>query len=202
MKDSGKLKVATPNDRDVVVTREFDAPRKLVFDAHTKPELIKRWLLGPPGWSMPICEVDFRVGGKYRYGWAHPSEPAFEMTGVFREIVVPERIVHTEDFVGNEALITLLLSEKAGKTTHAAHHALCRQGGARRRPRHGHDRRYGAELRQARRDGHFGGRRRPVRSDIGPGGDSSAGAIRTRESDLEGAIRSAPGCDLGATHQG
>jgi uncharacterized protein YndB with AHSA1/START domain len=117
MKDSGKLKVATPNDRDVVVTREFDAPRKLVFDAHTKPELIKRWLLGPPGWSMPICEVDFRVGGKYRYGWAHPSEPAFEMTGVFREIVVPERIVHTEDFVGNEALITLLLSEKAGKTT-------------------------------------------------------------------------------------
>ena len=117
MLDSAKLKVATPGDRDVVVTREFNAPRRLVFDAHTKPELIKRWLLGPPGWTMPICEVDFRVGGKYRYGWAHPEQPAFEMSGVFREIVVPERIVNTERFMDSEALITLVLTEKAGKTT-------------------------------------------------------------------------------------
>jgi uncharacterized protein YndB with AHSA1/START domain len=115
--NSGKLKVATPGDREVVVTREFDAPRKLVFDAHTKPDLIKRWQLGPPGWTMPICEIDFRVGGKYRYGWAHPDQPAFEMTGVFREIVAPERIVHTEQFEGHEALITLVLTEKSGRTT-------------------------------------------------------------------------------------
>ena len=58
------LQITTQGDRELVMTREFDAPRKLVYDAHTKPELVRRWLLGPDGWSMPICEMDVRVGGK------------------------------------------------------------------------------------------------------------------------------------------
>ena len=56
----------TPSDREIMMTRVFDAPRELVFDALTKPELVKRWLLGPDGWSMPVCEIDLRVGGAYR----------------------------------------------------------------------------------------------------------------------------------------
>ena len=117
MADIGKLKVTTPSDREVVVTRLFNAPSRLVFDAHTKPQLIKRWLLGPPGWAMPICEVDLRVGGKYRYEWAHPGQGSFEMSGVYREIVAPERLVHTERFNEAEALCTLVLTEEGGKTT-------------------------------------------------------------------------------------
>lgn len=117
MPDIGKLKVATPTDSTLVVTRAFDAPRQLVFDAHTRPELIKRWMLGPPGWTMPICKVDLRVGGDYLYGWAHPDHPPFEIGGTYREIVAPQRIVHLERFMGAEAHSTLELAEKAGKTT-------------------------------------------------------------------------------------
>ncbi|MGH9367901.1 MAG: SRPBCC domain-containing protein, partial [Thermoanaerobaculia bacterium] len=69
MANTGGLKVTAPTEREIVMTRVFDAPRELVFDAHTKPELVKRWLLGPDGWSMPVCEIDLRVGGKYRYLW-------------------------------------------------------------------------------------------------------------------------------------
>jgi uncharacterized protein YndB with AHSA1/START domain len=111
------LKVATPNDTDVVVTRSFDAPRDLVFRAHTDPQLVKKWLLGPPGWTMPTCEIDFRVGGRYRYGWAHPEQPGFEMTGTFQEIKAPARIVHVEEFRGMEATITSLFTEQDGRTT-------------------------------------------------------------------------------------
>jgi uncharacterized protein YndB with AHSA1/START domain len=117
MLDTGKLKVATPTDSTVVVTRVFDAPRRLVFDAHTKPDLIRRWQLGPPGWTMPTCKVDLRVGGEFLYGWAHPDQPGFEIGGTYKEIVPPERIVHTERFMGSEALCTLVLTEKGGKTT-------------------------------------------------------------------------------------
>ena len=81
------LTATTPNDTDVVVVRSFDAPRDLVWRAHTDPTLVKKWLLGPPGWTMPICEIDLRVGGRYRYGWAHPTQGAFEMTGAFNEIL-------------------------------------------------------------------------------------------------------------------
>src|SRR5712692_1806560 len=71
--EMGTLKVTTPSDREIAMTRVFDAPRRLVFDACTKPELVKRWLLGPPGWSMPVCEVDLQVGGAYRYVWRGPG---------------------------------------------------------------------------------------------------------------------------------
>lgn len=93
------FKVSTPSDREIQVTRDFHAPRQLVFDAFTKPELVRRWLLGPPGWSMPVCEIDLRVGGSYRYIWKQESNGTeMGMGGVFREIVAPERLVATEKF--------------------------------------------------------------------------------------------------------
>lgn len=110
--------VSTPSDREIRVTRVFDAPRELVFECHTKPELLKQWLLGPPGWTMPGCEVDFRVGGKYLYTWRNDADGSeFSIGGVHKEIVPPERIVTIESFMGDEALCTLTLSEKNGRTT-------------------------------------------------------------------------------------
>src|SRR3989454_4488921 len=93
-----KLQITTPSDREIAMTRVFDAPRSLVFDAFTKPELVKQWLLGPPGWSMPVCEIDLRVGGTYRYVWRHANGNEMGMGGVYREIVAPERIVATQKF--------------------------------------------------------------------------------------------------------
>jgi uncharacterized protein YndB with AHSA1/START domain len=96
------FKVSTPSDREIQVTRDFHAPRQLVFDAFTKPELVKRWLLGPEGWTMPVCEIDLRVGGAYRYVWrmagANDKGMAMGMGGIFREIKSPERLVATEKF--------------------------------------------------------------------------------------------------------
>ena len=116
------LKLTTPSDREIAMTRVFDAPRQLVFDAHTKPDLVRQWLLGPPGWSMPVCEMDVRVGGKYRWVWRHDANGTeMGMGGVYREIVAPERLVATERFdqawYPGEALNTLVLIEKAGRTT-------------------------------------------------------------------------------------
>jgi uncharacterized protein YndB with AHSA1/START domain len=116
------LKVTTRGDREIVMTRTFDAPRRLVFDAFTKPELVKQWLLGPDGWSMPVCEIDLKVGGRYRYVWRNDKTGTeMGMGGVFREIVVPERIVATEKFdeawYPGEALDTTVFVEQDGKTT-------------------------------------------------------------------------------------
>ncbi|MBI3476076.1 MAG: SRPBCC family protein [Acidobacteria bacterium] len=121
MRNSETFKISTRGDRELVITREFDAPRHLVFDAFTKPELVRRWLLGPDGWTMPVCEIDLRVGGSYRYVWRHASGNEMGMGGVFREIVPPERIVSTEKFdhawYPGEAIGTIVLTERAGKTT-------------------------------------------------------------------------------------
>ena len=93
------FKVSTPTDREIEIERDFNAPRPLVFDAFTKPELVKRWLLGPDGWTMPVCEIDLRVGGVYRYVWRKESTgKEMGMGGVFREIVRPEKLVATEKF--------------------------------------------------------------------------------------------------------
>ena len=118
----GNFKLTTRGDREIVMTRDFNAPRRLVFEAFTKPALVKQWLLGPPGWSMPVCEIDLKVGGAYRYVWRQDSDGAeMGMGGVFREIVPQERVVCTEVFdeawYPGEALNTLLLSELGGKTT-------------------------------------------------------------------------------------
>ena len=122
MTNAGTLKVTANGEREIVMKRGFDAPRKLVFDAFTKPELVKRWLLGPPGWSMPICEIDLRVGGTYRYVWRKDADgQEMAVGGVYREIVTPERIVHTEKFeqawYPGEAVHTLVLAEQDGKTS-------------------------------------------------------------------------------------
>jgi uncharacterized protein YndB with AHSA1/START domain len=121
MNDPRKLQITTPSDREVAMTRTFDAPRRLVFDAFTKPELIKRWLGVRAGWTMPVCEVDLRVGGTYRYVWRGPKGNDMGMGGVFREIVAPERIVATEKFddswYAGEAVDTTVFVEQGGQTT-------------------------------------------------------------------------------------
>jgi uncharacterized protein YndB with AHSA1/START domain len=116
------LKITPSGDRDLVMTRDFDAPRQLVYDAHTKPELVRRWLLGPPGWSMPVCEMDVRAGGKYRWVWKKDADGStMGMGGVYREVKAPERLVSTEKFdeawYPGESLNTLVLVEKGGRTT-------------------------------------------------------------------------------------
>src|SRR6266478_5397090 len=122
MKNTLALQIKANGDREMVMTRAFDAPRKLVFDAFTKPELLKQWLLGPPGWSMPICEIDLRVGGAYRYVWRRDSDGSeMGMGGLHREIAAPERLVATEKFeqpwYPGEAIGTTVLVEQGGKTT-------------------------------------------------------------------------------------
>jgi len=121
MKNPGTLKLTTPTEREIVMTRIFDAPRRLVFDALSKPELVKQWLLGPPGWTMPVCEIDLRVGGAYRYVWRHASGKEMGMGGIYREIVPQERLVCTELFdeawYPGEALVTTILAEQGGRTT-------------------------------------------------------------------------------------
>jgi uncharacterized protein YndB with AHSA1/START domain len=116
----GSLEVTTPSDREIAMTRVFDAPAKLVFDAWTKPELIKRWLGVRAGWTMAVCEVDLRVGGAYRFVWRGP-DMTMGMGGQYREIVRPERLVSTEKFddpwYEGEALDTMVLVERDGKTT-------------------------------------------------------------------------------------
>jgi uncharacterized protein YndB with AHSA1/START domain len=121
MMNTGNFKVTTPTDREIAMTRVFNAPRHLVFGALSKPELVKQWLLGPPGWTMPVCEIDLRVGGAYRFQWRGPDGTEMGTRGVFREIALPERFVATERFddpwYPGEALVTYVLVEHGGKTT-------------------------------------------------------------------------------------
>jgi uncharacterized protein YndB with AHSA1/START domain len=122
-----KAEVIQPSDREVKVTRSFRAPRLLVYRAYTEPALLRRWLLGPPGWSMPICDMDVRVGGGYRWRWRSDQDgKEFGFAGTFREVQPPSRLVHTEaydpgsvggGYPGPEALVTVTFAEDAGVTT-------------------------------------------------------------------------------------
>jgi uncharacterized protein YndB with AHSA1/START domain len=122
-----KAQVTLPSDREVKVARSFRAPRALVYKAYTDPELVRRWLLGPPGWSMPVCEMDVRVGGRYRWRWRNDQDGSeFGFTGTFRELQPASKIVHTEafdpgslggDYPENEALVTIAFTEDGGVTT-------------------------------------------------------------------------------------
>ncbi len=122
-----KAHVTTPSDREVQVVRSFRAPRALVFKAYSEPELIQRWMLGPPGWTMPVCEMDARVGGSYRWRWrSEDGTQEFGFFGVFREVDPGVRTVHTETFDpgslggsmgGGEAIITTTFEEHDGITT-------------------------------------------------------------------------------------
>lgn len=121
MKSTGTLQITTPSDREIAMTRVFDAPRHLVFEALTRPELLKRWFGGPPGWTLVVCDIDLRVGGTYRYVWRRDNGDEMGMGGVYCEIVPNERVVATEAFdqswYPGEALDTMVLVEKDGKTT-------------------------------------------------------------------------------------
>jgi uncharacterized protein YndB with AHSA1/START domain len=121
-----KAEVSLPSDHEVRVTREFDAPRHLVYRAYTEPRLVQRWLLGPPAWTMPVCEMDVRVGGKYRWRWRSDADGSeFGFHGEFLEVSPLSRIVHTEFYdpgdvggdMGDGALITVTFTEKDGVTT-------------------------------------------------------------------------------------
>lgn len=118
MKNTGTLTVTTPTDREIVLTRVFDAPRERVFDAFSKPELLKRWF-GPRGWSLDVCEVDLRPGGTFRFVMQGPNGHRMGMRGVYREVVPPERSVHMESFddYPGESQVTAVFTEKDGKTT-------------------------------------------------------------------------------------
>ncbi len=106
------------------MTRVFDAPRSRLFDAWTKPELLQRWLGVRGGWSMVICEVDLRVGSAYRFVWRGPDGTEMGMSGVYREVVPPQRLVATEKFdqpwYEGEAVNTMVFLEREGKTTATA----------------------------------------------------------------------------------
>ena len=116
----GSLEISLPSDREIAMTRVFAAPRCLVFDAHTKPELIRRWLGVHGTWSFAVCEVDLRVGGRYRWVWRNAEGREMGMGGVYREIDFPTTLVHTEQFddpwFDGEAVSTLTLDERDGKT--------------------------------------------------------------------------------------
>src|SRR5262249_52644506 len=100
MNNTGEVKIAGRGDREIVMTRVFDAPRRLVFEALTRPKLLKRWLGVRGGWSLAVCEIDLKVGGTYRYVWRRggPDGTSMGLRGIYREIVPPERIVNTESF--------------------------------------------------------------------------------------------------------
>jgi uncharacterized protein YndB with AHSA1/START domain len=114
------LSITTPTDREIVLTRTFSAPRALVWDAVTKVEHVRRWY-GCAITTMATCEIDLRVGGSYRYTLRGEDGVDHTMTGVYREIVKPERIVHTEryetaGFTSPDALVTMTLTEQGGRT--------------------------------------------------------------------------------------
>ncbi len=120
--------VSLPGDTEVRVTRDFKAPRTLVWQAHTEPKLVKRWMRGPPGWSMPMCEMDVQVGGKYRWRWrSDESGQEFGFHGTFKEVDAPAKLIHDQHYdpggVGGEmdasepANIRTSFSEKKGVTT-------------------------------------------------------------------------------------
>lgn len=119
--------VTTPSDRDVRVTRTFNAPRQLVWDAHTKPELVPRWN-GYGGWDMPVCDMDVRAGGAYKWQWRNlEDDKRFGFFGTFSEVNAPLKLVHAQyydpgdmDFampVGDPCIVSLELSEQGGVTT-------------------------------------------------------------------------------------
>jgi uncharacterized protein YndB with AHSA1/START domain len=114
------LSVTTPSDCEIVLTRTFNAPRKLVWEAVTKPEHVRKWY-GCATVTLAECSIDLRVGGSYRFTMRGPDGVDHTMTGVYREIVAPERVVHTEryettGFTSADALVTMTLTEQGSRT--------------------------------------------------------------------------------------
>jgi uncharacterized protein YndB with AHSA1/START domain len=116
---TGVSTYATPTDLELVITRVVDAPRRLVFQAWTDPRHIPQWLLGPEGWSMPVCEIDLRAGGSWRYVWRKADGAEMAMSGTVRDVVPPERLVTTERWGPEwpETINTVVFTESGGLTT-------------------------------------------------------------------------------------
>ena len=121
MKNTGTLVVALPTTQQIVLTRIFNAPRELVFDAFTKPDLLKRWF-GPRGWSLVVCEIDFRVGGGFRFVLRSPEGNQMGMRGTYCEIEAPFRSVHRESFddIPGESEVVTVFTEREGNTVFTA----------------------------------------------------------------------------------
>lgn len=107
------------SDLEVVAVTQIDAPRGLVWDAHTKPEHLKQWQTGLPGWAMTVAEMDVRPGGAWRWRWDGPDGESMEMHGVYREVLPPSKLVNTENWGDPypETLNTLTLTAEEGMTT-------------------------------------------------------------------------------------
>jgi uncharacterized protein YndB with AHSA1/START domain len=116
---TGVTTYTTPSDKEIVVTRVVDAPRRLVFDAWTDPRHIPQWMTGPDGWTMPVCEIELRPGGSWRYVWRKDDGSEMAMSGAVKEVSAPERLVTTESWGPEwpETLNTLVLTEAGGRTT-------------------------------------------------------------------------------------
>jgi uncharacterized protein YndB with AHSA1/START domain len=117
---SSALKITTPSDREIAMSRVFDAPRRLVYEAYTTPELLKRWLGVFNGWTLDVCKIDLRVGGAYRYEWNRAAKN-MGLSGTYVEIVPDARVVATEVFddpwYEGKGLSTVTFDEAGGKTT-------------------------------------------------------------------------------------
>ena len=113
------MTVTTPSDREVAMTRVVNAPRRLAFEAWTNPEHVPHWMLGPEGWAMPVCEIDLRPGGKWHMVWRKESGVEMGMSGEYREVTPPERVVSTERWGPEwpETINTVTFVEAGGKTT-------------------------------------------------------------------------------------
>ncbi len=116
------LTITTPTETTIVMTRPFQAPRRLVWEAMTDPAKLRRWLYAPPGWEMTVCEFESRVGGAYRWVWAGPEgRPLMTLRGEVTEFAAPERIVHTQIMEMHECaavtefIVKLELSESHGR---------------------------------------------------------------------------------------
>jgi uncharacterized protein YndB with AHSA1/START domain len=117
---TGKTSYSHPSEEELQAVRTFDAPAALVFDAFTNPKHIPHWMLGPDGWTMPVCEHDLRVGGSYKNVWRSTEDGSeFFFSGTYQEIDAPTRLVHTEMFNGEPpaAVITSEFAEVGGRTT-------------------------------------------------------------------------------------
>jgi uncharacterized protein YndB with AHSA1/START domain len=116
---TGETTITTPSDHEVAIARTFDGPRDLVYEVWTSTEHVPHWMLGPDGWTMPVCEIDLRPGGSWRHVWRKADGEEMEMTGDYREVEPPARLVSTERWGADwpETVNTIEFVEEAGRTT-------------------------------------------------------------------------------------
>ena len=114
---TGTTTFTTPSDRVIMMTRVFDVPRRLVFEAHTNPEHPPHWMTGPEGWTMPVCEIDLRPGGSWHFVWSKSDGEQIEMSGAYQEVDPPERVVSTGSWGEGwpETLNTLVLTDRTAR---------------------------------------------------------------------------------------